>query len=382
MIRVYVAKDVMEAHLVRALLAGEGIEAQVLGDHLDPLRGAVPFGRSTAPSVWLPDAADVAAAERLIEGWERRRKELPLSRRVWACPGCGEGVEEQFGSCWKCGAPRGEAALAAEAPSEGAEDEDEARSPASATPEGPASDGTGRALEAPIPAVTRARGDLWAETGVVLAISVLPSLFWDLRDALWPEPPARTRFFADALTRLGTNVGEISLVLLLAARSGEGWRAFGIHRPRWLEDGGGFVIAFALTWLAARCAWAAIWGLAGPGTPPDWYLREAALHDHPSGAAGLLLLAISRLSAGFSEELVFRSFLLTRLERLLGSAWRGLLLSTLLFGATHLYQGLAGALAAGVFGLVLGAAFCLWRRLWPVALAHAWYDFLVVASIS
>ena len=73
-----------------------------------------------------------------------------------------------------------------------------------------------------------------------------------------------------------------------------------------------------------------------------------------------------------------RGYLLSRFERLSGSTAKSLLLATCLFAAYHAYQGMYGVMSAFVFGFVVGAAFCLVRRLWPVALAHALYDVLLI----
>jgi membrane protease YdiL (CAAX protease family) len=71
-----------------------------------------------------------------------------------------------------------------------------------------------------------------------------------------------------------------------------------------------------------------------------------------------------------------RGYLLPRFERLLGSAWRAILITALLFASYHVYQGFR--CAAGVFavGLVYGGSFCLLRRLWPLCIAHAMTDFI------
>ena len=64
------------------------------------------------------------------------------------------------------------------------------------------------------------------------------------------------------------------------------------------------------------------------------------------------------------------------MEQLFGGTAVALLLSTALFASYHAYQGPAGALSAATLGLVYGAVFCVSRRLWPIALAHALQDVL------
>jgi len=77
-------------------------------------------------------------------------------------------------------------------------------------------------------------------------------------------------------------------------------------------------------------------------------------------------LALAWTSAAVGEELQFRGFLMSRLERLLGRGWwaTGLALAgqATVFGALHIYQGPGGMLATGVLGLVFGAVFLFGRR--------------------
>ena len=69
---VFSARDPMEAHLLRAVLESEGIEATVMGEFLFLARGGVPIDNHTVPSVWVPDE-DVDRARVLVENFVRRR---------------------------------------------------------------------------------------------------------------------------------------------------------------------------------------------------------------------------------------------------------------------------------------------------------------------
>ncbi len=72
-----------------------------------------------------------------------------------------------------------------------------------------------------------------------------------------------------------------------------------------------------------------------------------------------------------------RGYLIPRLEQLLGSTAAALLVSTGLFASYHIYQGPAGAFGAGVTGLLYGASFCWWRRLWPLCVAHTLHNLVL-----
>ena len=69
---VFSARDPMEAHLLRAVLESEGIEAKVMGEFLYLARGGVPFDSHTEPSVWV-DEDDVDRARTVVDRFVRRR---------------------------------------------------------------------------------------------------------------------------------------------------------------------------------------------------------------------------------------------------------------------------------------------------------------------
>ena len=69
---VFSARDPVEAHLLRAVLESDGIEATVQGEFLYLVRGGVPFDHHTAPSVWVADD-QVDRARTVVEEFIRRR---------------------------------------------------------------------------------------------------------------------------------------------------------------------------------------------------------------------------------------------------------------------------------------------------------------------
>jgi membrane protease YdiL (CAAX protease family) len=58
-----------------------------------------------------------------------------------------------------------------------------------------------------------------------------------------------------------------------------------------------------------------------------------------------------------------------------------LLFSAVLFGLAHVYQGLSGAISVGVIGMILGLAYMLWGRLWPLIIAHALFDSIQIGWV-
>ena len=92
-----------------------------------------------------------------------------------------------------------------------------------------------------------------------------------------------------------------------------------------------------------------------------------------------LSLIVSWTLAGFGEELVFRGYLMNRVADLVGSNRSGWLISlivvSILFGITHLYQGISGIIVITLHGLLLGALYlATGRNLWVPIIAHGLND--------
>lgn len=103
--KVYIARDLTEAHLVKGLLEAEDIPAIVQGEYLFAIRGEIPITTDTSPSVWVIDDAHVERARLLVRLFDRPENRQ-LRGQLWQCPQCGETLEGQFTECWQCGASR------------------------------------------------------------------------------------------------------------------------------------------------------------------------------------------------------------------------------------------------------------------------------------
>ena len=79
-------------------------------------------------------------------------------------------------------------------------------------------------------------------------------------------------------------------------------------------------------------------------------------------------------TAGICEEIIFRGYLQRQFAALAGSMLAGVLLSAVVFGAAHGYEGGARMLLIGIYGLMFGVL-AWWRTsLRPGMIAHAWHD--------
>ena len=101
--RVFVARNVSEAHIVSGMLNASGIAARVQGHYLAGGYGELPITADTLPSVWIEDSSQMSAARSLIDDYER-----PRGNRLvpWQCDQCAEIHGGQFTACWKCGRER------------------------------------------------------------------------------------------------------------------------------------------------------------------------------------------------------------------------------------------------------------------------------------
>jgi len=97
-------------------------------------------------------------------------------------------------------------------------------------------------------------------------------------------------------------------------------------------------------------------------------------------------LSVAWTLAAFGEEMIFRGYFMHRIADLSGNGRTGwisaLLLSSLLFGVGHVYQGLAGAIGTTEIGLLLGALYLVnGRNLWMNIVCHGIIDSISLISL-
>jgi membrane protease YdiL (CAAX protease family) len=95
------------------------------------------------------------------------------------------------------------------------------------------------------------------------------------------------------------------------------------------------------------------------------------------------LQLFAAVSAGFTEEILFRGYAIERMTELTGSRWLGAIIPIIVFGAIHApFWGIGHAIVAGMSGFWLTLIY-LWRRnLWTNITAHALLDALVFVSVD
>jgi uncharacterized protein len=80
------------------------------------------------------------------------------------------------------------------------------------------------------------------------------------------------------------------------------------------------------------------------------------------------------VTAGVCEEFLYRGFVMAGLSRMGAPMWSVVVLSSILFGLAHAYQGRGGMIGTGLLGLIFAGARLIFSSLVPVAAWHAAVD--------
>ena len=164
---------------------------------------------------------------------------------------------------------------------------------------------------------------------------------------------------------------------------GESWTAVGLRRP---SGWGRALLAVVIIYFAVI---AVVAGIVRPlanalGWPELDLSAFAGLPGEPVRLAVILLIVWTTAAVG--EELLFRGFLLTRIEKLIASGRAGgfgaVVLQAAIFGCGHFYLGPRGVATAVVVGLIYGLWYILrGRELAPLIQAHGLTDTISMLAI-
>jgi uncharacterized protein len=164
------------------------------------------------------------------------------------------------------------------------------------------------------------------------------------------------------------------------------WRAFargltandlGVSRP---------VAAELLLWTVAGAAllggfqWLNLRRLGRmKGSVPD-FMRRLAQRVFPRTLVEFGPYAALAVTAGVCEEFLYRGFTMAALSRAGVSLWAVVLISSVLFGLAHTYQGRSGVAGTTLMGLLFGVVREVLQSLGPAMVWHAVVD--LVAGIA
>ena len=165
--------------------------------------------------------------------------------------------------------------------------------------------------------------------------------------------------------------GTAAVLLVLWAAAGRELALLGIRPP----NGRGFGIAAAVTLAVVILLVVQLRAVRQRPQVAAQVRAAAAPMSYllPATAGELHRFGWVSLTAGLVEELLFRGYLMWYFGAL-GPTWMALLVSSLLFGIGHAYQGAAGIAKTGAVGLFLGALYWLSGSLWIPIVLHAIVD--------
>lgn len=190
------------------------------------------------------------------------------------------------------------------------------------------------------------------EVGVFLLL-IVPSMVLSLFAVRQGAVP----FWLTAVATIFRDLGLVGLIAFFAWRNRESLRSFGLQRGRgvWIEVGIGallFLPFFYGTGLVERL-------FVDVGLSAS---QQSNLIAIPAPVAGDVILGtLLVLVVAFSEEFIFRGYLIRRFSGSGMTTAAAVLLATAVFAVGHGYEGTAGLATVGVMGLGFALVY-LWRR--------------------
>jgi uncharacterized protein len=103
-------------------------------------------------------------------------------------------------------------------------------------------------------------------------------------------------------------------------------------------------------------------------------IKQATAPVGPQSGLELGSFLVLVIFAGIFEEIIFRGYLQRQFGALAKNIWAGVLLSAVVFGAGHGYQGTRFMVLIGIYGAMFGVLAVLRKSLRPGMIAHAGQD--------
>ena len=178
---------------------------------------------------------------------------------------------------------------------------------------------------------SRTSRQLWIEVFAVLCLAYFPYLFTALYAIAFYGPGSANALSVHRELFRILNALEVSLPLLvILALAKDRWSLFGIVRPAWISD----ALIGCIICVSGHVVYVFVTSLL----PVSLMEKAADLptlpRPPPEGTSAYLLLPVACLAGAFAEELVMRGYLIARLERLLGSTWLPVLITSACLPAT------------------------------------------------
>lgn len=204
------------------------------------------------------------------------------------------------------------------------------------------------------------------EVVAVLFLGIFTTVFYAVYARFDPRPAST---FAGDMLMLIANSLQIAIPLLyIMWRSGQPWHHFGVVRFRPIFDpvaGIGLLFFVLLPFLFLFAPFVV--------TSRSSYYEASNPYQLllPSSGFDYALLVVAMCVNAINEELLVRGYLIPRLRHCGMSSAFAVLISSFLWAAYHVYAGVDWSVVIFGEGIILGTAFILIRRLWPLVIAHA-----------
>ena len=175
------------------------------------------------------------------------------------------------------------------------------------------------------------------------------------------------------LTYLTRALPQAALILYLIKIKGIGTlKKFGIKKIRLKDIPGGFLVLAGI--LLSIIPITIITSIIQSRTENFsdgiiWYIDRISI---------LPLIFITCLATGYLEELFFRVYLITMLEKIGLQIKFVIPAAAFLFASGHIYQGISGFAVTFIIGIVLSFFFLKKRNIHRIAIGHALYNFLIL----
>lgn len=95
---IFTSVDLVAVSELKDLLESAGFTCFINNEVSSTLTGGIPQGEAM-PELWIEEDAREAEAVQIKKEWLSPQ----IQGNAWTCPKCGERLEPQFTSCWKCG---------------------------------------------------------------------------------------------------------------------------------------------------------------------------------------------------------------------------------------------------------------------------------------
>ncbi|MBI1212032.1 MAG: CPBP family intramembrane metalloprotease [Alphaproteobacteria bacterium] len=124
----------------------------------------------------------------------------------------------------------------------------------------------------------------------------------------------------------------------------------------------GALTIYSLAIAASAQTWRERWNVP---VPP---ILARVLPETPRETLAFLFIVCP--TAGITEEVLFRSFAITRLAAITGDAWSATAVAALGFALGHTYQGAIGMISTAMIGLGYSVSYLATGSLMPAVVAH------------